>query len=171
MSVPATDIRAFAREGAEAENIWLLGALYSFLGTADETNAYLACQVRGPDGLAIPVHFHDSEDEAFYVAAGEVTIFLGGEQRRLSAGGFAHAPRGQEHAFRLETPDAVLLLLVSPGPKHEAMFREMGEPAAAYDIPPEPTSPPDPQQLGALAARHGTHMTGPPPTRESEPQR
>jgi quercetin dioxygenase-like cupin family protein len=165
MSVPATDLRAFAREGEEAENIWALGAMYSFLGRADETNAYLACQVRGPDGFAIPVHYHDEEDEAFYIASGEVTMFLGDTERRLGPGGFALAPRGEEHAFRLETPDAVLLLLISPGPRHEAMFREMGEPAGAYRIPPPSDTAPDPAQVGALAARHGTHMTGPPPTR------
>ena len=158
MSVPATELRGFTREGEEAENIWALGALYSFLGRADETNAYLACQVRGPDGFAIPVHFHDAEDEAFYVSSGEVTIFLGGHERRLGPGGFALAPRG-------EAPNAVLLLLISPGPRHEAMFREMGAPAAEYAIPPMPNAMPDREQIGALAARHGTHMTGPPPTR------
>lgn len=165
MSVPATNLRGFTRQGAEAENIWALGALYTFLGKADETNAYLACQVRGPDGFAIPVHFHDAEDEAFYVASGEVTIFLGDTERRLGPGGFALAPRGEQHSFRLESPDAVLLLLISPGPKHEAMFREMGMPAPEYAIPPMPVELPDPEQIGALAARHGTHMTGPPPTR------
>jgi quercetin dioxygenase-like cupin family protein len=167
MSAPGTKLHAFARDAEETENIWALGGLYTFLGRADETNAYLACQVRGPDGFAIPIHYHDAEDEAFYVASGEVTMFLGETQRRLGPGGFALAPRGEHHSFRLETPDAVLLLLISPGPRHEAMFREMGEPAVAYRIPPAPDTAPDPQQVGALAAQHGTHMTGPPPMRDA----
>ena len=94
-----------------------------------------------------------------------MTIFLGDEERRLSAGGFALAPRGVRHAFRHETPDAILLLLVSPGPKHEALFREIGEPAAERVVPPAPTAPSDPAALGEIAARNGTQIVGPPPAR------
>lgn len=165
MSVPVTDGRSFARQQDEGEDVWLLGGLYSFLGRSDETGAYFACQVKGPDGYAVPVHFHDDEEEAFYVAQGEATIFLGDDERRLAAGGFALAPRGERHAFRLETPDAVLLLLLSPGPKHEAMFREMGTPAREHIVPPASSEAVDPVELGAMAARHGSHIVGPPRTR------
>jgi quercetin dioxygenase-like cupin family protein len=165
MSLPATELRAFARENGEAEDLWILGGLYSFLGRNDETGAYLACQVKGPDGFAIPVHFHDDEEEAFYIASGEATIFLGDTERRLGPGGFALAPRGERHAFRLESPDTVLLVLLSPGPKHEAMFREMATPAAAHRIPPPTIEAVDPAELGATAAHFGTHIVGPPPIR------
>lgn len=127
-----------------------------------ETGAYFACEVKAPAGYAIPVHLHDEEEEGFYVAQGEATIFLDDAASRLGAGGFAFAPRGVRHAFRLETADTSLLLLVSPGPRHEALFRELGVPAQERVVPP-PAGPPDAARLAEIAARHGTRIVGPPP--------
>lgn len=163
MSAPGTDLAAFARDAEEGEALWILGGLYTYKGRFDETGAYFACEVRAPGGFAIPVHSHDDEEEAFYVAQGEATIFLGDDERRLSAGGFAMAPRGMLHAFRLERPDTVLLLLLSPGPRHEALFRAIGEPAPAHRVPPPPDQLPDPDEMAAVAAEYGTRIVGPPP--------
>ncbi len=165
MSIPTGDLEKVARAADEGEALWVIGGLYTYKAVHAETGAYFACEVKAPDGFAIPVHFHDDEEEGFYVASGEVTIFLGDEERRLSAGGFALAPRGVEHAFRLETPDATLLLLLSPGTKHEALFREMGELAPERVPPPPPSEAPDPAGLAEIAARHGTRIVGPPPIR------
>lgn len=165
MSMPATTLQPLSRAPDEGEALWVIGGLYSYKAVNAETGAYFACEVLAPDGFAIPVHFHDDEEEAFYVAQGEVTVFLGDEERRLRAGGFALAPRGTRHAFRIETPDARLLVLLSPGPKHEALFRDLGEKAARREIPPPPTEPLDPAKMGEVAARHGTRIVGPPPTR------
>ncbi len=147
----------------EGEALWLMGGLYTFKALNAETGAYTLVELKAPQGFAIPVHYHEGEEEGFYVAQGEVTIFLGNDERTLAAGGFAMAPRGVPHAFRLETPDATLVLLVSPGPAHEAMFREMGEPATARSIPEAPAMPPDVPELAKIAARHGTQIVGPPP--------
>ncbi|MDP8905141.1 MAG: cupin domain-containing protein [Chloroflexota bacterium] len=155
--------RPVARSGDEGEALAVLGGLYTYKAVNAETGAYFACEVKARQGFAIPVHYHEEEEEGFYVAQGEVTIFLGDEARRLGPGGFALAPRGTSHAFRYETGDAVLLLLLSPGPKHEALFREMGEPAAEHAVPAPPSTPPDPEKLGVVAARHGTRIIGPPP--------
>ncbi len=147
----------------EGEALWLMGGLYTFKALNAETGAYTLVELKAPQGFAIPVHYHEGEEEGFYVAQGEVTIYLGNDERTLAAGGFAMAPRGVPHAFRLETPDATLVLLVSPGPAHEAMFREMGEPATARSIPDAPAMPPDVPELAKIAARHGTQIVGPPP--------
>ena len=152
-----------ARGHDEGEALWLLGGLYTFRALNEETGLYTIVEVTGPGGLAIPMHYHEREEEGFYVAQGEVTIFLDDEERTLTAGGFAMAPHGVRHAFRLETPDAALVLLISPGPAHEAMFREMGEPAATRSIPEPLTGPPDEANLARIAASHGTQIVGPPP--------
>jgi quercetin dioxygenase-like cupin family protein len=165
MSIPATDRQAIARGAEDGEALWILGGLYTFKGVNAETGAYLACEVKARDGYAIPVHHHDDEEEGFYVAQGEATIFLGEQQHRLGTGGFALAPRGVSHAFRLERADTTLLVLVSPGPKHEALFRAIGEPAVERVVPPMPTALPDPAEFGAIAARYGTRIVGLPPTR------
>lgn len=164
MSLPS-NTQGFIRQAEDGEHLWVIGGLYSYKALHEETGAYFACEVQAPDGFAIPRHFHDDEEEGFYVARGEVTIFLGADEQRLGQGGFALAPRGVEHAFRFESADALLLLLLSPGPKHEALFREMGEQAAEHRVPPAPQEPPDPERLAEIAARHGTRIVGPPPTR------
>lgn len=166
MSLQLNALHPLARGPVEGEALWVLGGLFTYKAVNAETGAYLACEVKAPAGFAIPVHFHEDEEEGFYVAQGEVTIFLGEEERRLSAGGFALAPRGIPHAFRCETPDAILLLLITPGSKHEALFRELGEPAADRLVPPAATAPPDPAAIGEIAARNGTQIVGPPPGSE-----
>ena len=163
MSVEFGGLQAVVRDSDEGEAWWVIGGLYTYKVVHAESGAYFACEVKAPEGFAIPVHFHDDEEEGFYVASGEATIFLGDEARRLAAGGFALAPRGVRHAFRLESPDTTLLLLLSPGPKHEALFRAIGEGAAERVPPPPVAEPPDAKSLAETAARYGTRIVGPPP--------
>lgn len=164
MSVASLALQPLARAANVGEDLWVMGGLFSYRATPSETGAYLACEVRAASGFAIPVHFHDDEEEAFYVAQGEVTMVLNGVEHRLGAGGLAMAPRGMSHAFRFESTDAVLLLLVSPGHQHEHMFREMGEAADAHVIP-SSAGTVDPTALSKIAEGFGTHIVGPPPTR------
>ena len=169
MSISTSPLVSLSRGPEDGEALWVMGGLYTYKSVFAETGAWFACEVKAPAGYAIPVHFHDDEEEGFYVARGEATIFLGDEARRLPAGGFAMAPRGIRHAFRLEADDTTLLLLLSPGPKHEALFREMGVPAPQRVLPP-PAEPPDAELLGEIAARHGTRIVGPPPAGATGPR-
>ena len=115
-------------------------------------------------GLATPMHRHENEEEGFYIVDGAVTVFADGVEHELRPGGFAFVPRGTPHAFRLDSAEATLLLVISPGNAgHEPMFREMGEPATASVLPPMPSGPVDPAVLAAIAGRHGTSIVGPPP--------
>ncbi len=113
--------------------------------------------------VAAPRHLHQQEEEGFYVVDGDVTIQIGDELIEGTPGTFAFVPRGVEHAFSIQSPEAKLLLLVSPGNAgHEALFEEMGEPAAEHVVPPPPSGPPDVELLAAIGARHGTTIVGPP---------
>lgn len=159
MSIPDG---AVWRAPTEGDAVWLLGGLYSYKARGGETGgAYSLFEVQGP--VATPQHVHEGEEEGFYVAAGEVTFLIGDEVVKGTPGSFAFVPRGVQHGFRLDTPDAKLLLLLTPGDAgHESMFEDMGEPAERPEIPPPPSAPPDPARLGELAARHGTVIVGPP---------
>jgi quercetin dioxygenase-like cupin family protein len=151
--------------GAEdGEALWLLGGLYVWRALDAETGgAYSLCEVQGRAGFGAPMHLHDQEDEGFYVVDGLVTLVLGEEEIQLSKGGFGLAPRRIRHGFRLDSGEATMLLLFTPGTAHEAMFAEMGEPAQTRTIPPPPDGPPDLERLAAIAGRHGTTLLGPPP--------
>jgi quercetin dioxygenase-like cupin family protein len=163
--VTAQLLRGFARGPEEGEDLWVIGGLYTYKSVgADNGNAYTLIQVQGPSGLATPHHVHDNESEGFYVASGEVTLVIGDQTIKAAAGSFAFAPRGVPHAFRLESPDATLLLLITPGAAgHEGLFREMGQPAERHELPPPPQAPPDFGRMAETASKHGTRIVGPPP--------
>ena len=142
MSAPGLTTTSFAHPTDDGERVWLLG-LYTYKATGDETgDAYSLFQVQGPGGLATPMHRHEHEEEGFYVVDGAVTIFADGIEHELRSGGFAFSPGAAGH---------------------EEMFREMGEPAPAAEIPAPSSASVDPALLGAIAGRHGTIITGPPP--------
>ena len=143
----------------DGDAIWVLGGVYTWKALGSQTGGeYSLCEVRGPVGFSAPLHRHERENEGFYVASGEVTLVLADE------GGFGFAPTGAPHTFRLDSPEARLLLLITPGAAgHEGMFAEMGEPATDNELPPQPEGPPDFASLAAIAARHGTTILGPPP--------
>jgi quercetin dioxygenase-like cupin family protein len=165
MGAPGLAPTTFIHGTDDGERLWLLGGLYTFKATGDETgDAYTVFQVRGPGGLATPMHRHEHEEEGFYIVDGEVTVFADGAEQQLGSGGFAFVPRGATHGFRLDSTEATLLILISPGNAgHESMFREMGEPASEPVLPAPSSTPVDPVLLAAIAERHGTTIVGPPP--------
>jgi len=160
----ATELHVVARGPDEGEALWVLGGLYTYRALPAETAAYLLVEVEGPRGLAAPLHFHESEDEGFYVRSGTVRMVIGDRTIEATAGSFLLAPRGVHHAFIFASGDASLLLLLSGGSGHEQLFRAIGEPAARREIPPRSSQAPDFERLAATAARHGTRVVGPPPS-------
>jgi quercetin dioxygenase-like cupin family protein len=162
VSAGTETLQPFVRAADEGDALWILGGLYTWKAKGAETdNAYSLCEVRGPEGFAIPRHLHEREHEGFLVLEGTVTLLVNGEERRLGPGAFGFAPAGAEHCFRLDSADARLLLLITPGAAgHEAMFGAMGEPATSRSIPDAPTDV-DPDALAKLAAQHGTIIVGP----------
>lgn len=163
MSAGTKTVRPFVRNVDEGDALWLLGGLYTWKATGAETdNAYSLCEVQGPAGFAIPRHIHEHEHEGFLVLQGSVTLLVDGAERRLDAGAFGFAPAGTEHCFRLDSDDARLILLITPGAAgHEGMFAAMGEPAKTRSIPDAPTDV-DPEALARVAFEHGSVIVGPP---------
>lgn len=148
------------REDGEAH--WVMGGLYTYKALADQVGGdYTAIEVRADVGMAIPVHYHDDETEAFYVADGAVTLLVEEEEVMADPGSFIFVPPGIRHAFRFESR-GTMLLLFTRGTGHEWLFREIGEPAPSREIPPLPEEYPDPEQMAEVAARFGTRIVGPP---------
>jgi quercetin dioxygenase-like cupin family protein len=162
--VTVPQLRVVSRGPDEGEALWILGGLYSYKALPAEKGAYLLVEVQGPQGLAAPLHLHEGEEEGFYVVSGKVRLVVGDRTIEASAGSFILAPRGERHGFVFASPDAKLLLMLSPGSEHEELFRAIGERAGRREIPPPPSGPPDFERLAATAARHGTKIVGPPPS-------
>ena len=164
MSAPGLTPTTFAHATDDGERLWLLGGLYTYKATGDETgDAYSLFQVKGPGGLATPMHRHEHEEEGFYVVDGAVTVFADGDEHELRAGGFAFVPRGTPTASGSTRRG-------DPAPAHQSRRRR-----PRGDVPRDGRACPrgrDPGSVirvrrsratGRIAGRHGTIITGPPP--------
>ena len=101
-------------------------------------------------GAELPRHLHHWEDEALYVLDGELAVCLGGEWRRVPAGGAALLRCGVEHAVAVVGEEARVLTVLTPA-GFEGIYRDLA--GAARDL----------DRLVAIAARYGCEITGPPP--------
>jgi quercetin dioxygenase-like cupin family protein len=60
-----------------------------------------------------PRHTHRTEDEMFYVLAGEVAFHCGEETFEVATGGFIFLPRGIPHGYTLRSEGPVRLLVIT----------------------------------------------------------
>jgi quercetin dioxygenase-like cupin family protein len=146
----------------EGEAIWVLGFLTTIKSTSESTAGGVAViEHLGPRGAGSPLHVHSRDDEWFYVLDGELTFWVGGETTVAPAGTFVYGPRGIPHTFLVSSATARFLLVAEPA-GFERFIREIGEPAAAAEIPPAPSEPPDVAAIAVAAAEFGIEIVGPP---------
>lgn len=144
--------------GPEAgESLRVMGDLITFKLRAGETGgAFTLFEGLVAPGGGEPVHYHECEDETFYVLAGQATFLLGDMWNQAGAGSVIYIPRGTVHGFRNAGESELrLLVLNTPGGRHEDLFAAMSQVAP-------PASPEEGAALAALAARHDTIMLPPP---------
>lgn len=163
--VRTSEMKALTRGPADGEALGIFGGLYTFKARAEDNGgAYTLIEVQARAGFAAPLHWHEHEEEGFWVASGVVNLLIGEQVVRATAGSFSFVPRGTQHSFQFDSPDAKLLLLLTPGGAgHEGFFREIGDPLQSHTIPSPPSAMPDPWRMAEIAARHGTRVVGPPP--------
>src|SRR5437773_4834661 len=119
------------RSSTEGRTIAVVGDVYRFLATGDDTNGkYALWEAIVPPGGGPPPHVHSREEEGFYILEGEITFHIGGERIVATAGMFANMPVGTPHSFKNESgkPARTLISIVPAG--LEKMFFEVGVPVA-----------------------------------------
>lgn len=114
---------------SEGRTIAVVGDIYRFLATGDETNGkYAMWEAIVPPGGGPPPHVHSREEESFYILEGEIIFHLGDQRIVATAGMFANMPVGTPHSFKNEsTRTARMLISVAPAGL-ENMFFEVGVP-------------------------------------------
>ncbi len=148
------------RKTDEGRTVALVGDVYRFLATGDDTNGkYALCEVVVLPGGGPPPHVHSREEEGFYILEGEITFQISGERLVATAGMFANMPVGTPHSFKNES-DRPARMLISVAPAGlERMFFEVGVPiadgAAATALPPIKE---DIDKLLAIAAKYGIEI-------------
>ena len=78
-----------------------------------------------PGTPPVPLHVHDSYDEAFYMLDGEMSFAVGGTPGIARAGAFVFVPRGEAHRFWNASPAAARMLVIgSSRAQHPVKLRE-----------------------------------------------
>ena len=151
-----------AHRPGEEEQLWFFGGLTTIKADAAETGGrVMVTEHLAPRGSGSPLHVHHNEDEWFYVIEGELTIWVAGKTVVAGPGAFAYGPRDIPHTFVVSSERARFLLVAEPAGL-EGFIRALAVPAAAPEIPPAPTAPPDMEPGLRAAADHGREMLGPP---------
>ncbi len=151
------------RESGEGKTIAVVGDVYRFLATGDETDGrYAMFEAVVRPGGGPPPHVHSREEESFYVLEGEITFQIGDERIVAQAGTFANMPVGSLHSFRNNTDtEARMIISVAPAGL-EKMFMEVGQPVAFGQQAPPPSKA-EIDKLLAVAPSYGIEIRLPQP--------
>jgi quercetin dioxygenase-like cupin family protein len=158
----ATTVEAYALSRDEGTAIWFLGTLMTLKATGEQTKGtYGLIEQMLPPGFSPPLHVHHSEDEAFYLLAGEASFTCGDQTLKAKPGSFIFFPRDIPHWFRIEGTEPARLLQFNFPAGLEHFFLEVGEPALELTLP--SAEPPDLEKLVSTAAKYHLEILGPPP--------
>jgi quercetin dioxygenase-like cupin family protein len=148
-----------------AEQLWFLDTLVTIrLAHGAGSDGMSVIESVAPFGDSPPLHVHHTEDELFQVLEGELQLRVADELIAAPAGSILLAPKGVPHTYRVVSPEGARWLVTTTAGDFEAMVRAVSRPAE-HDGLPAPSGPPSPEQvtaLGALTARHGIDLIGPP---------
>ena len=152
------------RTAAKARSIAVVGDVYHFLATGEDTNGKYALweSVILPGG-GPPPHVHSREEEGFYVIEGQITFTVAGQRQVASPGTFANMPVGTPHSFKNETDHPVRMLISVAPAGLENMFFECGVPVPPGTVKAPPPTHEEIQKLFAITPRYGVEMLVPKP--------
>lgn len=157
MSSPPT-----IRKPKEGRTIAVVGDVYRFLATGDETNGkYAMWEAIVLPGGGPPPHIHNREEEALYILEGEITFTVNDEKIVAMAGTFANMPVGTPHSFKNESDQpAKMLTSVAPAGL-EKMFMEVGVPLADGATTALPPTKQEIEKLLTVAPKYGIEIRVP----------
>jgi quercetin dioxygenase-like cupin family protein len=151
--------RLVLRTPTQGRTIAIVGDVYRFLATGEDTNGkYALWEAIVPPGGGPPPHVHSREEEGFYVLEGEIILQVGDERIVATAGMFANMPVGTPHAFKNESRrPAKLLISVAPAGL-EQMFFELGVPVPQGATTAPPPAQEEIEKLREIAPRYGIEL-------------
>lgn len=130
----------------------LLGQVGRTLVGAEESEGRMSVMTcTGPQGRAIPMHFHEAELEVFLGTHGRVQVYAGDESRVLAPGDLAVVPPGTLHSFQFHAAYSQFMGPITPG-GWDRFFDLTGTPWPAAAFPPVDPSPPPFEKFGRAEA-------------------
>jgi quercetin dioxygenase-like cupin family protein len=155
----ATVTQAVIKQPGEGRTVAVVGDVYRFLATGDDTNGkYALWEAIVPPGGGPPPHVHSREEEGFYVLEGEITFQVGDKRLVASAGVFANMPVGTPHSFKNEGSRPAKMLISAAPAGLEKMFFEFGVPLHEGSTTALPPTKEEIEKLLAIAPRYGIEV-------------
>jgi mannose-6-phosphate isomerase-like protein (cupin superfamily) len=151
--------KPIVRLPGEGRTIAVVGDIYRFLATGEETNGtYAVWEAIVPPGGGPPPHVHSREEEGFYILEGEITIHIDGRRVVATEGMFANMPVGCPHSFKNES-DKPAKVLISVAPAGlERMFVEVGVAVPQGAVTASPPTKAEIEKLLAVAPKYGIEI-------------
>lgn len=156
--------QAVIKQPREGRTVAVVGDVYRFLATSEDTNGkYALLEAIVPPGGGPPPHVHSREEEGFYVLEGEITFHIGDKRLVAGPGMFANIPVGTPHSFKNESSKpAKMLISVAPAGL-EKMFFEFGVPLPEGATTALPPTKEEIEKLLAVAPKYGIEFRLPQP--------
>jgi len=147
------------KQPGEGRTIAVVGDVYRFLATGDDTNGkYALWEAIVLPGGGPPPHVHSREEEGFYILEGAITFTIDDERLVAMTGTFANMPVGVPHSFKNESgKPAKMLISVAPAGL-EKMFFEVGVPVPPGATVAAPPTREEIERLLAAAPRYGIEI-------------
>jgi quercetin dioxygenase-like cupin family protein len=142
--------------------LWFLNNLAVIqTSSADTDGKFAVVEITAAKGDMPPLHVHERDNEGFYVIEGRLRLQLAdAEPVELTAGEYVVAPRGIPHTYVVVSDEGARWLATTTD-AFDRFVAEVGVPADAPTLPPEPHIP-SPEEMGAIAASHRITILGPP---------
>lgn len=110
---------------------------------------------RVPAGYAPPRHIHRAQDEVFFVVDGQFTVHCGDQTWQAGPGSLAFLPRGVPHGFSVSDDGPGRTLLINAPAGFAALIHDLGQPAAALELPGPDVAMPSPERAQEVSEAHG----------------
>lgn len=151
--------RPTIRPADQGRTIAVVGDVYRFLATGDDTNGkYAVWEAIVPPGGGPPLHVHSREEEGFYILEGEISFQVDGQKIVAHAGMFANMPVGTPHSFKNESNQTARMLISVAPAGLEKMFFEVGVPLTEGATVALPPSKEEIERLVALSPNYGIEI-------------
>jgi len=102
-----------------------------------------------PPGGGPGPHYHEREDEWFYIVEGQVSFLMNGSWVDVFPGDSVYSPRGSIHAFKNKTDQPIRVFMNIAPAGFERFFAEVAEEWAQ--------SVPDMIRIKAISDKYGIH--------------